>query len=77
MWQCYISGKRLLKKFVNDQTYPKVTDHCHSTFKYRGAAHSVCNLRFNVPNDIRIVFHNEENCDYFFIIKDLPNEFEG
>ena len=27
-------------------------DHCHYACKYRGAAHSICNLRFNVPNEI-------------------------
>ena len=69
MRQCHIRGKRFLKRFVNDQTFPKVRDHCHSTFKYRGTAHSICNLRFNVPNENRIVFHNEGNCDYFFYHK--------
>ena len=24
----------------------KVRDHCHYTEKYRGAAHSICNLRY-------------------------------
>ena len=24
---------------------------CHDTGKYRGAAHSICNSKFNVPND--------------------------
>ena len=29
--------------------------HGH-TMKYRGAAHGVCNLRFNVPNEVPVVF---------------------
>ena len=29
--------------------YHKVRDHCHYTGKYRGAAHSTCNLRHNIP----------------------------
>ena len=44
---------------------------------YRAAAHSICNLKFNVPNEIPVVFHNGSNCDYDFIIKELANEFEG
>ena len=76
---CYICGKRILKKFAKnkDKNYRKVRDHCHYTGKYRGAAHSICNLKFNVPNEIPVVFHNGSNYDYHFIIKELANEFEG
>ena len=49
---CYICGKRILKKFAKDKNYRKVRDHCHYTGKYRSAAHSICNLKFNVPNEI-------------------------
>ena len=45
--------------------------------KYGGAAHSIRNLRFTVPNEIPVVFHNGSNYDYRFIIKELANEFEG
>ena len=41
-----------------------------------GTAHSICNLRFNMPNNIFVVFPNESNYDYHFIIKELANEFE-
>ena len=51
------------------KNYQKVRDYCHFTGKYRDAAHSTCNLRFNVPNEIPIVFHNGSSCDYHFIIK--------
>ena len=47
------------------------------TGKYRGAAHSICNFKFNAPNEIHVVFHNSSNYDYHFIIKELANEFEG
>ena len=47
------------------------------TGKYRSATHSICNLKFNVPNEISVVFHNGSNYDYHFIIKELANEFEG
>ena len=55
----------------------KVRDHCSFTGKCRGPEHSICNLRFNVPNEIPAVFHSGLNYYYHFIIKELPNEFEG
>ena len=66
---CYICGKKFLKKFTNGKNYRKVRDHCHFTGKYRGAAHSIRNLIFNVPNEIPVVFHNGSNYDNHFIIK--------
>ena len=37
--------------------------------KYRAAAHSICNLKFNVPNEVPAVFHNGSNYDYYFTTK--------
>ena len=68
---CYIFKKEFDKK-----TY-KVRDHCHYTGKYRGAAHNICNLRYKIPKEIPIVFHNGSTCDYHFIIKELVKRFEG
>ena len=45
--------------------------------KYRGAAHNICNLRYKVPKEISIVFHNGSIYDYHFIIQELVKEFEG
>ena len=75
--ESYNCGKIFLKKFTNDKNYQKVKDHCHFTGKYRGTTHSICNLRFNVPNEIPAVFRNGSNYDYHFIIKESANEFEG
>ena len=69
MTACYISGKGFSKRFAEDKNYQKLRDYCHFTCKHRGAAHSICNLRFNVPNKIPRVLHNESNYDYHFIIK--------
>ena len=74
---CYIWGKTILKKLSRTTNYWNVRDHCHCTGKYRGAAHSICNLKFNVPNEIPVVFHNRSNFDYHFIIKILANKSEG
>ena len=72
---CHICGKKILKKFAKDKNYRKVRDYYIG--RYRGAAHSICNLKFKVPNEIPILFHSGSNYDYHFIIKELPNEFEG
>ena len=66
---CYICKK----DFNND----KVRDHCHFTGKYRGAAHNTCNLRYKIPKNIAVIFHNGSTYDYHFIIKELANEFDG
>ena len=41
---CYICKKGFSADDDN-RKYHKVRDHCHYTGKYRGAAHSVSNLR--------------------------------
>ena len=65
------------KEFCDDKNKKKVRDHCHYTRKFRGAAHSVCNLRYKVSKEIPTVFHNGLTYDYHFIIKKLAKEFEG
>ena len=70
---CYICKKEFNN---NDKKNYKVRDHCHYTGKYRGATHNICNLRYKVPKEIPIVFHNGSTYDYQFIIKELVKEFE-
>ena len=55
----------------------KVRDHCHYTGKYRGAAHSICNLQYKISREIPVVFRNGSTYDYHFIIKQLAREFKG
>ena len=45
--------------------------------KFRGAAHSNCNLRYKIPKEIPVVFHDGSTYDYHFIIKQLAEEFKG
>ena len=71
---CYICKKELNN---NDKKNYKVRDHCHYTGKYRGAGHNICNLRYKVPKEKPVVFHNGSTYDYHFIIKKLIKEFEG
>ena len=57
--------------------YQKVRDHYHYTGKFRGAAHSICNLKYKVPKEIPVKIHNCSTYDYHFIIKELAEEFKG
>ena len=71
---CYICKKEFDK---SNKKHYKVRDHCHYTGKYRGAARNICNLRYKIPKEIPVVFHNGSTYDYHFIIKELVKEFDG
>ena len=32
--------------------YHRVRDHCYGADKYRGAAHSICNLKYCTPKEV-------------------------
>ena len=69
---CYDKNEK--KKF---KIYQKVRDHCHYTGKFRGAAHSICNLNYKVPQEIPVKIHNGSTNDYHFMINELAEEFKG
>ena len=59
MQKSFILVKRSLKiNMLNIKKYRTVRDHCHYTGKYRGAAHSTCSLKYSVPREVPLVFHN-------------------
>ena len=66
---CYVCEKYSLKKLSEDINNREVRDHYHYTVKCWGAGHSICNLKFNVPNEIPAVFHKGSNYDYHLIVK--------
>ena len=70
---CYICKKEFDK---SDKKHYKVRDHCLYTGKYRGAAHNTCNLRYKIPKEIPVVFHNGSTYDYHFIIKELVKKID-
>ena len=74
--RCYICKKKFSTDDSNKK-YHKVKDHCHYTGKYRGAAQDICNLRYEIPKEIPVVFLNGSTYDYNFIIKEVAEEFEG
>ena len=67
---CYVCKKIFSTDYINKK-YHKVKDHCNYTGKYRGSAHDICNLRYKIPKEIPVVFHNGSTYDYHFIIKYL------
>ena len=75
---CHICEKEFCTDKNNEfKKMQKVRDHCHYIGKYRGAAHSICNLRYKISKEIPVVFHNGSTYDYHFIIKQLAREFKG
>jgi hypothetical protein len=69
----YNAIKLLTKRHKTYQAYvnynQKVKDHCHLTGRYRGAAHSKCNLKCrNDRFDVDFFLHNGKNYDFHFII---------
>ena len=59
---CYICKKEFTTDNEDRKNY-KVRDHCHYTGKYAGAAHSICNLRYNIPTEISVITHNASTYD--------------
>ena len=77
---CHICEKGFCTDKDNKKEFKlkrKVRDHCHYTGRYRGAAHSICNLRYKISKEIPVAFHNGSSYDYHFIIKQLAREFIG
>ena len=53
---CYICKKKLENKYFKNKKYLKVRDHSHYTGESRGAAHSICNLRYSAPKKFLLFF---------------------
>ena len=69
----FVMTKMKKKKF---ELYQKVRYHCHYTGKFRGAAHSICNLRYKVPQEIPVKIHNGSIYDYHLIIRELAESLK-
>ena len=74
---CHICRKKFCidennKKYLE---HGKVRGHDHYTGKFRGTAHSICNLRYSATREISLISHNGTNYDYHFTIKELAKKF--
>ena len=75
----------ICKKLI-DNDEEKVRDHCHVTGKFRGAAHKICNVNFQLTKKVPAIFHDLRGYDSHLIfneldkfdvkIKVIPNGFE-
>ena len=63
---------------MKDKKYRKVRGHCHYTgdTEMLRMVHSIGNLKYSVPKEIPIVFHNGSNYDYHIVIKELAEKFK-
>ena len=61
----------LCRKEFGDGNLRKVRDHCHFTGKFRGAAHSSCNLKFQRPKFTPVFLHNLQNYDEHLFVRAL------
>ena len=72
--------KKVFSTDKNDKNifklYHKVKDHFHYTRKFRGAAHSICNLRYKTTKEIPVVFHKGYTYDYHFMVNQLAKQFD-
>ena len=76
---CHICEKKFCmdKDDENYKNRKQVKDQCHYTGKFRGAAHSKCNLNYKFPKDIPIIIIDNASYDTHFIINHLAEEFKG
>jgi len=69
--RCYLCDKPF--GAATDKKNCKVRDHDHITGKFRGAAHSKCNLQLRKTIKIPVFFHNFRGYDSHLIVHSLPN----
>ena len=69
--ECWICKEEFIFDQEITQGEFKVRDHDHFNGKYRGAAHSRCNLKARSQKTIPIFFHNFSGYDCHIMIKDL------
>ena len=51
--------------------------HLENIMKSKIIAHNICNLMYKTPKEIPVVFRNDSQYDYYFIINELAEEFKG
>ena len=76
--KCHICEEKICidKDDENYTDRKKVKDHCPYTGKFRGAAHSKCNLNYKVLKETSIIIHNA-SYDTHFLLNQLAKTFKG
>ena len=46
---CYICKEKFEDRYVKDEKYRKVRDHCHYTGEHRGPVHRISNVKYSAP----------------------------
>ena len=64
-YSCWICKK------LDNNDKEKVRGHCHVTGKSRGAAHSDCNINFQLTKKISVIFHNLRGYGSHLIFNEL------
>ena len=64
-------------KYANNKKFRIIRDNCHYTDEYAVAAHSICNLKYNIPKEVTVIFYNGSNYDHNFFMNELAEELEG
>ena len=60
----------ICKKLI-DNDDEKVRNPCHTTGKFRGAAHRSCNVNFQLTKKISVIFHNLKGYDSHLVFSGL------
>ena len=58
---CSICKQNFEHKYTNDKSCQKVKGHFHYKSKYRGAAHSICNLKYSTSKKMPVGICNGLN----------------
>ena len=61
----------MLNRAIYTTKSTTVRDYCHVTGKYRGFAHTKCNLIYRLTNKIYVIFHNLRGYDSHLIMQEI------
>ena len=56
------------KVWGKHKNHKNVRDHDHYAGQFRGAAHSICNLRYSTQINVPVIFYNGNNYDFNLLV---------
>ena len=66
---CCICKEKVEDKHIKDTKYREITDHYHYTGEYRGAARTICDLKYIISKKITKNVYNVSDYGYHCIRK--------